>query len=43
MCIACFRFVIELCEPIYINEIEAGSFELFSSQPENISVSVSDR
>ncbi|XP_056012269.1 SUN domain-containing ossification factor-like isoform X2 [Ostrea edulis] len=36
-------FVIELCEPIYINEIEAGSFELFSSQPENISVSVSDR
>ncbi|XP_061183841.1 SUN domain-containing ossification factor-like [Saccostrea echinata] len=36
-------FVIELCEPIYINEIEAGSFELFSSRPENISVNVSDR
>ncbi|XP_062603038.1 SUN domain-containing ossification factor-like [Saccostrea cucullata] len=36
-------FVIELCEPIYIKEIEAGSFELFSSRPENISVSVSDR
>lgn len=36
-------FVIELCEPIYVNEIEAGSFELFSSQPQNFSVDVSDR
>lgn len=36
-------FVIELCEPIYVNEIEAGSYELFSSQPHNFSVNVSDR
>lgn len=36
-------FVIKLCETIYVKEIRAGSFELFSSQPQNFSVDVSER
>lgn len=38
-----FRFVIKLCETIFVKEIETGSFEYYSSQPRDISVDVSDR
>ncbi|CAG2239812.1 SUN domain-containing protein 2,SUN domain-containing ossification factor [Mytilus edulis] len=36
-------FVIELCEPIHVNNFEVASFELFSSQPKTFRVSLSDR
>ena len=39
----CFRFVVELCEPVQVQSIEMGNLELFSSVPESFLVQVSDR
>uniref|UniRef100_A0A1A7YWX2 SUN domain-containing ossification factor n=1 Tax=Iconisemion striatum TaxID=60296 RepID=A0A1A7YWX2_9TELE len=36
-------FVIELCEPIQIKQLDIANFELFSSTPKDFLVSISDR
>ena len=36
-------FIIELCEPIKLNEIEIANFELFSNTPKQFSVYASER
>uniref|UniRef100_A0A8C2XSI7 SUN domain-containing ossification factor n=1 Tax=Cyclopterus lumpus TaxID=8103 RepID=A0A8C2XSI7_CYCLU len=36
-------FVIELCEPIQVKQLDIGNFELFSSTPKDFLVSISDR
>jgi hypothetical protein len=36
-------FILELCEPIKINEIEIANFELFSNTPKQFSVFASER
>lgn len=38
-----FRFVIELCEPIQVKQLDIANFELFSSTPKDFLVSISDR
>ncbi|CAH1802917.1 unnamed protein product, partial [Owenia fusiformis] len=35
--------VIELCEPVQIDQIELANFELFSSTPDMLNITVSDR
>lgn len=37
------RFVIELCEPIQVKQLDIANFELFSSTPKDFLVSISDR
>lgn len=37
------RFIIELCEPIQLKQLDIANFELFSSTPKDFLVSVSDR
>ena len=37
------RFVIELCEPIQVKQLDIANFELFSSTPRDFLVSISDR
>lgn len=39
----CTRFVIELCEPIQVKQLDIANFELFSSTPKDFLVSISDR
>ncbi|KAF7668518.1 hypothetical protein LDENG_00009040 [Lucifuga dentata] len=36
-------FVIELCEPIQVKQLDIANFELFSSTPKDFLVSISDR
>ncbi|XP_010870284.2 SUN domain-containing ossification factor isoform X2 [Esox lucius] len=36
-------FVIELCEPIQVKQLDVANFELFSSTPKDFLVSISDR
>uniref|UniRef100_A0AAY4AWR5 SUN domain-containing protein n=2 Tax=Denticeps clupeoides TaxID=299321 RepID=A0AAY4AWR5_9TELE len=36
-------FVIELCEPIQVKQLDIANFELFSSTPKDFVVSISDR
>lgn len=38
-----FRFIIELCEPIQVKQVDIANFELFSSTPKDFLVSISDR
>lgn len=38
-----YRFVIELCEPIQVKQLDIANFELFSSTPKDFLVSISDR
>ncbi|XP_072015745.1 SUN domain-containing ossification factor-like isoform X2 [Amphiura filiformis] len=42
-CTATIKFVVELCEPIQVKQIEIANYELFSSVPESFRVSISDR
>lgn len=37
------RFIIELCEPIQLKQLDIANFELFSSTPKDFLVSISDR
>jgi len=37
------RFIIELCEPIQVKQLDIANFELFSSMPKDFLVSISDR
>lgn len=37
------RFIIELCEPIQVKQLDIANFELFSSTPKDFLVSISDR
>ncbi|KAK7889325.1 hypothetical protein WMY93_024885 [Mugilogobius chulae] len=37
------KFVIELCEPIQVKQLDIANFELFSSTPKDFLVSLSDR
>lgn len=37
------RFVIELCEPIQVKQLDIANFELFSSTPKDFLISISDR
>lgn len=37
------RFIIELCEPIQVRQLDIANFELFSSTPKDFLVSISDR
>lgn len=39
----CLRFIIELCEPIQVKQLDIANFELFSSTPKDFLVSISDR
>ncbi|KAM9718641.1 SUN domain-containing ossification factor isoform 2-T2 [Menidia menidia] len=36
-------FIIELCEPIQVKQLDIANFELFSSMPKDFLVSISDR
>ena len=38
-----FRFIIELCEPVQVKQLDIANFELFSSTPKDFLVSISDR
>ncbi|TNM87479.1 hypothetical protein fugu_005700 [Takifugu bimaculatus] len=40
---ASVEFVIELCEPIQVKQLDIANFELFSSTPKDFLVSISDR
>ncbi|XP_048395634.1 SUN domain-containing ossification factor isoform X2 [Stegostoma tigrinum] len=42
-CSAKIWFVIELCEPIQVRQLDIANFELFSSTPKDFLVSISDR
>uniref|UniRef100_UPI00358FDADF SUN domain-containing ossification factor-like isoform X1 n=1 Tax=Myxine glutinosa TaxID=7769 RepID=UPI00358FDADF len=42
-CSAKVWFVIELCEPIQVKQIDIANFELFSSMPRDFLMSISDR
>ncbi|XP_032883961.1 SUN domain-containing ossification factor isoform X2 [Amblyraja radiata] len=42
-CSAKIWFVIELCEPIQVRQLDVANFELFSSTPKDFLVSISDR
>ncbi|XP_072919692.1 SUN domain-containing ossification factor isoform X1 [Hemitrygon akajei] len=42
-CSAKIWFVIELCEPIQVRQLDVANFELFSSSPKDFLVSISDR
>uniref|UniRef100_A0A8C4X0G3 SUN domain-containing protein n=1 Tax=Eptatretus burgeri TaxID=7764 RepID=A0A8C4X0G3_EPTBU len=42
-CSAKVWFVIELCEPIQVKQIDIANFELFSSTPRDFLMSISDR
>lgn len=42
-CSSLSRFVIELCEPIQVKQLDIANFELFSSTPKDFLVSISDR
>lgn len=42
-CFPLSRFVIELCEPIQVKQLDIANFELFSSTPKDFLVSISDR
>ncbi|XP_061427720.1 LOW QUALITY PROTEIN: SUN domain-containing ossification factor-like [Lethenteron reissneri] len=42
-CSAKIWFVIELCEPVQVKQIDIGNLELFSSTPRDFVVSISDR
>lgn len=42
-CLFLSRFVIELCEPIQVKQLDIANFELFSSTPKDFLVSISDR
>lgn len=37
------RFIIELCEPVQVKQLDIANFELFSSTPKDFLVSISDR
>ncbi|CAL8238517.1 unnamed protein product [Lota lota] len=37
------RFIIELCEPIQVTQLDIANFELFSSTPKDFLVSISNR
>lgn len=37
------RFIIELCEPVQVKQLDIANFELFSSTPKDFIVSISDR
>lgn len=37
------RFIIELCEPIQLKQLDMANLELFSSKPKDFLVSISDR
>lgn len=37
------RFIIELCEPIQVKQLDIANFELFSSTPKEFIMSISDR
>lgn len=37
------RFIIELCEPVQVKQLDIANFELFSSTPRDFIVSISDR
>lgn len=39
----CLRFIIELCEPVQVKQLDIANFELFSSTPKDFIVSISDR
>ena len=43
LCLPLSRFVIELCEPIQVKQLDIANFELFSSTPKDFLVSISDR
>uniref|UniRef100_S4R5K5 SUN domain-containing protein n=1 Tax=Petromyzon marinus TaxID=7757 RepID=S4R5K5_PETMA len=42
-CSAKIWFVIELCEPVQVKQIDIANFELFSSTPQDFLISISDR
>ncbi|XP_010593243.1 SUN domain-containing ossification factor isoform X2 [Loxodonta africana] len=42
-CSAKIWFVIELCEPIQVKQLDIANYELFSSTPKDFLVSISDR
>ncbi|XP_078604100.1 SUN domain-containing ossification factor-like isoform X2 [Branchiostoma floridae x Branchiostoma japonicum] len=42
-CSAKIWFIVELCEPIQLKQIDIANFELFSSVPESFKVSTSER
>ncbi|XP_043942681.1 SUN domain-containing ossification factor [Protopterus annectens] len=42
-CSAKIWFVIELCEPIQVKQLDVANYELFSSTPKDFLVSISDR
>uniref|UniRef100_A0A8C4SRW3 SUN domain containing ossification factor n=1 Tax=Erpetoichthys calabaricus TaxID=27687 RepID=A0A8C4SRW3_ERPCA len=42
-CSAKIWFVIELCEPIQVKQLDVANFELFSSTPKDFVVAISDR
>ena len=42
-CSLSLRFIIELCEPIQVKQLDIANFELFSSTPKDFLVSISDR
>ncbi len=37
------RFIIELCQPIQVKQLDIANFEIFSSNPKDFVVSISDR
>lgn len=37
------RFTVELCEPIQVKQLDIANFEIFSSNPRDFLVSISDR
>ncbi|XP_016308104.1 SUN domain-containing ossification factor [Sinocyclocheilus anshuiensis] len=37
------RFIIELCQPIQVKQLDIANFEIFSSNPKDFLVSISDR
>lgn len=38
-----FRFIIELCQQIQVKQLDIANFEIFSSNPRDFLVSISDR
>lgn len=38
-----FRFIFELCQPIQVKQLDIANFEIFSSNPRDFLVSISDR